>query len=96
MESIKCHELTIDLDNKLCYLNDEELSLSKKEFEILYFFIQNPNKVIDREELLSKFWIKQVDIRTVDTTISRLRKKLNTYGERIRTRTGFGYSFCDK
>lgn len=91
MES--CHELTIDLDNKLCYLNNIELKLSKKEFNILCFFIQNPNKVFDRQELLEKFWTKIVDIRSVDTTISRLRRKLGTFGERIRTRNGFGYTF---
>lgn len=97
MESIECHGLKIDLDNKICYLDEQEINFSKKEFEIIQYLVQNPNKVISREDFLSKFWTKKVDVRSIDTAISRIRKKLGPdYGERIRTRQGFGYTFNDK
>lgn len=91
--TINYKNLKVDIDNKLCYLNGEAISLSKKEFEILVFLLNNSNKVYSREELLKMFWKDNVSIRSVDTTISRLRKKLQEYGNYIITRQGYGYSF---
>lgn len=93
MEEIKFKDLVIDQDNKLCSINKEPIALSKKEYELLVFLISNPNYVHSREDLLKKFWNNSVSLRAVDTTISRLRKKLQEYGAFITTRLGFGYSF---
>lgn len=93
MEQLKYKELVIDQGNKLCSINDEPISLSKKEYELLVFLMSHPNYVHSREDLLKELWDNSVSIRTVDTTISRLRRKLQEYGAYITTRLGFGYSF---
>lgn len=49
--------------------------------------------ILERESLLEELWDNSVSLRTVDTTVSRLRKKLQEYGAYITTRLGFGYSF---
>lgn len=93
MESLKYKGLVIDQDNKLCSINGEAIALSKKEYELLVFLMLHPNYVHSRENLLKELWDNSVSIRTVDTTVSRLRKRLQEYGAYITTRLGFGYSF---
>lgn len=93
MEQLKFKGLVIDQDDKLCSINNEAISLSKKEYELLVFLITHPNYVHSREDLLKELWDNSVSLRTVDTTISRLRKKLQEYSAYITTRLGFGYSF---
>lgn len=91
MDPIICDNLTIK-ENQ-CFLNDTEIELTKNEYTVLKYFVENQNKVITREDILQNCWNKSVGERTVDTTISRVRSKLGEFGERIRTRTGFGYQF---
>lgn len=93
MEPIVFRQLVIDQDNKLCSINGEVIALSKKEYELLVFLMLHPNYVHSRENLLKELWGNSVSLRTVDTTVSRLRKKLQEYGTYITTRLGFGYSF---
>ena len=93
MNLLTFKQLTVDQNNKLCSINGEAIALSKKEYELLVFLISHPNYVHSRESLLKELWDNSVSIRTVDTTISRLRKKLQEYGAYITTRLGFGYSF---
>lgn len=93
MEQIKFKQLIIDQNNKLCSINGEPITLSKKEYELLLFLMLHPNYVYSRESLLKELWGNSVSLRTIDTTISRLRKKLQKYGTYITTRLGFGYSF---
>lgn len=93
MESLKYKGLVVDQNNKLCSINGEAITLSKKEYELLVFLMLHPNYVHSREDLLKELWGNAVSIRTVDTTVSRLRKKLQEYGAYITTRLGFGYSF---
>lgn len=90
---IEFKQLVIDQDNKLCSINREAIALTKKEYELLVFLMSNPNYVHSRESLLKELWDNSVSLRTVDTTVSRLRKKLEEYGAYITTRLGFGYSF---
>lgn len=69
----------------------EKIILTKTEYELLKFFLSNQNQVLSREVLLNHIWgiDYEGDIRTVDTTIRRLRKKI---GETIiQTRVGLGY-----
>ena len=93
MEQIVFKNLVVDQNNKLCSINGESIALSKKEYELLVFLMSHPNYVHSRESLLEELWDNSVSLRTVDTTVSRLRKKLQEYGAYITTRLGFGYSF---
>ena len=93
MEQIVFKNLVVDQNNKLCSINGEAIALSKKEYELLVFLMSHPNYVHFRESLLEELWDNSVSLRTVDTTVSRLRKKLQEYVAYITTRLGFGYSF---
>jgi two-component system alkaline phosphatase synthesis response regulator PhoP len=85
----------INLNNKTCAVDGKELELTKKEFEILVLLLENKNKVLSRDEILSKIWGDDVVVvnRTIDVTITRLRKKIEPYGKCIVTRYGYGYIF---
>lgn len=87
--------IMIDLDAKTVTLDGQELVCTKLEFELLSFFLQNPDKVFSREDLLKCCWPHDVMVldRTVDVNITRLRKKLGRYGKQIKTRVGYGYCF---
>ncbi|MEE9355280.1 MAG: phosphate regulon transcriptional regulator PhoB [Methylococcaceae bacterium] len=94
--------LTLDnlvLDSDLCSLmvEDKKVELSPTEFKLMHFFMQHPEKVYSRSQLLDRVWGHSVYIeeRTVDVHILRLRKVLAEYGkeELIQTVRGFGYRF---
>ena len=89
------HDLRIDLNQKICYLNGEEVGLTRTEFDLLLFFLRHPNRIYSREEIITQVWGDDVVVtnRTIDTNITRLRKKLGEYGNNITTRQGFGYGF---
>ena len=91
--------ITLDLNAKTATLDGQELVFTKLEFELLSFFLQHPDRVFSREDLLKHCWPKDVLVldRTVDVNITRLRKKLGRYGKHIKTRVGYGYCFerCD-
>lgn len=88
-------DLKIDRNEKTCFFNGEELLLTRTEFDILLFFLTHRNRIYSREEIISQVWDKDVVVtnRTIDTNITRLRKKLGDYGQHIITRQGFGYGF---
>ena len=76
--------------------SDKSIVLPKKEFELLFFLAQTPNKVFNRDELLQKIWGADIYVleRTVDVHIRKLREKL---GERyIKTLKGVGYMFSNE
>lgn len=83
------------LDMKV-YKQDTELSLSKKELQLLLYFLENPKQIISKEQILEAVWDidgKFVDDNTVPVTISRLKKKVgmdDTY-EYIKNVRGIGY-----
>ena len=87
--------LTMDLDKKKVYIDNQEIILTKKEYEILLLLFSNRSKVFSREDILQRVWPEEVIVlgRTVDVNITRLRKKLKEYGSCIVTRQGFGYTF---
>jgi DNA-binding response OmpR family regulator len=87
--------LSLDLKSKKALLNDEEVILTKTEFELLALFLQNPTKVFSRDIILQEVWTNDVFVtdRTVDVHITRLRKKIAPYGKNIVTRSGYGYCF---
>lgn len=94
-EIIKYENLRILTDKKLVYIDDQKVSLTKKEFEMLVLFVSNPGRVFSREDILHRCWDTEVLVldRTIDVNITRLRKKLGTIGKQIVTRQGYGYCF---
>ncbi|MCM1348706.1 MAG: response regulator transcription factor [Firmicutes bacterium] len=90
--------LRIDRNEKMVYLDGNELNLTRTEYDILLFFLTHRNRIYSREELIEKIWDSNVvvTIRTIDTNIARLRKKIGEYGNNIVTRLGFGYGFKEK
>lgn len=89
--------LKIDLEFKRCFVDEEEVKLVKKEFELLLYLISHKGKILSREQILSGIWKEEVIVldRTIDVHITRLRSKLGIYGSYIVTRSGFGYGFRD-
>lgn len=85
--------LIIDIPTNRVIIDDSEISLTKKEFEILSLFAQVSPKVLTRAEILNSVWgdNEYVLDRTVDVHITRLRKKLGEYSSIIVNRSGFGY-----
>ena len=90
--------LRIDRNDKEVYIDNELVSLTRTEFDILLFFLTYRNRIYSREELIKNVWGDDVVVtgRTIDTNITRLRKKLGDYDKYIVTRQGFGYGFKEK
>ncbi len=94
-EQLSYQTLVIDITKKKVSINGTEVSLTKKEFEILFLLLQNKGRVFSREDILSRIWSDEVYVldRTIDVNITRLRKKIGVYGKCIVTRLGYGYCF---
>ena len=94
-EELQYKGLVINVPQKKVTIEGEEISLTKKEFEILSLLLQNAGRVFSREDILSKVWNDEVYVldRTIDVNITRLRKKIGEYGKNIVTRLGYGYCF---
>ena len=90
---IKVGDLLIDRTSYTVKLNGREISLPKKEFELLFFLAQNPNKVFSRDDLLQNIWGTDVYVlsRTVDVHIRKVREKIGE--DCIATIKGVGYKF---
>lgn len=91
--------LEIDNDAHKVTVDGQYVNLTPKEYELLLFLAENPDKVFDRKELLKEVWNYEFygDLRTVDTHIKRLREKLNDVSVdaslMIQTVWGVGYKF---
>ena len=90
------NEIKINIVQKKAYRRDRRLNLGPTEFNILYFLLKNKQRVFSREQILNKIWPNQVNVelRTVDVHIRRLRKELtqNKDKDLIRTVRSAGYS----
>lgn len=95
VERIIYQSLVIDIIKKRASIDGVEISLTKKEFEILLLLLQNKGRVFSREDILARIWSDEVYVldRTIDVNITRLRKKIGIYGKCIVTRLGYGYCF---
>lgn len=91
----KFKSFSLDFNTRTAYINKHDISLTKTEFELLKLFVNNPDKVFTRHELMVNVWPQDVIVtdRTVDVNITRLRKKLGEYSDLLCTRQGFGYFF---
>lgn len=97
-DTIRYDDLTINLSSKTVYKGGRQITLSPNEYQLLELFFQTPQKVFTREELLLKVWGYDYlgDSRTVDITVTRIRKKLEDDSKDpkyISTVFGFGYCF---
>lgn len=90
--------LKLDPNQKVCTIDGEEVALTKTEYDILSFFLTHRNRIYSREEIIRRVWADDVVVttRTIDTNITRLRKKIGAYGNNIETRLGFGYGFKER
>ena len=93
--SVVCGQITIDKSRKLVFAGENQVVLSKKEFEILSLLASNPGKLFSREKIIEELWkdAPYVLDRTVDVHIARIRSKLGKYKNHITNRSGYGYSF---
>lgn len=87
--------IIMNLESKTVVVDGRDISFTKREFELLKLFVENPNKVFSREEILKLVWHDDVCVldRTVDVNITRVRKKIGQYGANLVSRQGYGYSF---
>jgi len=84
---------TIDKNRYVVVKDDTEITLARKEFELLQFIVSRPDKVVTREEIFANVWGENVVVgdRTIDVHIRRIREKLGI--DSIRTIKGVGYKF---
>lgn len=96
-EKIIFPSLMIDMDEFSVRINEETMTLPKKEMELLYFLASNPNRLFTRDQLIEQIWGYDFlgETRTVDVHIKRLREKLTNIEDKyeIKTVWGVGYKF---
>ena len=94
-EELVFGRLTLHPGAQRVYVETSEIFLTKKEFELLLLFTQNKDLVLSREMILEKVWgyDYEGDLRAIDTSIKRLREKLQTAAAYVETVRGYGYRF---
>lgn len=92
-QSIDLGEIKIDRNSYLVFKNKNEISLPRKEFELLFLLASKPGKVFTRDEIMSKVWGSEVIVgdRTIDVHIRKLREKIGDLY--FKTVKGVGYKF---
>ncbi len=92
---VRFRDIQLDTLRKRVVVNNSNVELTRKEYEILRLLLENQGKVYSRDDILEKVWGSDVIVteRTVDVNITRLRNKLGIYGPCIRNKTGYGYFF---
>ena len=86
--------LTLNIQQRIALLNEQELPLTKIELELLLYFVENQDKVLSRERILSRVWqtYSEPNTNIIDVYVSRLRKKIETQPNlAIQTLRGNGY-----
>jgi two-component system phosphate regulon response regulator PhoB len=98
-EPIEISGLHLDPSNQRIWSNDNLIRMGPTEFKLLYLFMRNPDRVLSRNKILDKVWGNNSDIddRTVDVHIKRLRASLSEEGRQklIQTVRGIGYRFTE-
>ncbi|MCR4566677.1 MAG: response regulator transcription factor [Pseudobutyrivibrio sp.] len=87
--------IQLDVDAHVATNDGNPVELSVKEFELLYYFINNEGIALSREKILNHVWDYDYfgDARTIDTHVKKLRSKLDDKGNYIKTIWGMGYKF---
>ena len=87
-------DLSVDVSSFSCRVLDNELKLTKTEFQVLSLLLSTPEKAVSRDKLLSDIWgYSEVETRVTDDTMKRLRKKLKDAGSRVHIETIWGFGF---
>jgi DNA-binding response OmpR family regulator len=89
--------LFADFDAVVVRVDSRDIRLTRREFELLRYLAENPNRVISRDRLLERVWgyDRFIETRSVDVHVGRLRAKLGAAGRQIETVVGLGYRFVD-
>ena len=92
-EALNIGKISVIPSSHKVFVDGQEISLTYKEYELLYFFMKNPEQVFSREQLLGRIWGYDFEgnTRTVDTHIKTLRQKLGSEGKNIVTLIRSGY-----
>ena len=87
--------LVADFDAVSIAVDDTPIRLTRREYELLRFLVENRNRVLSRDRLLERVWgyDRFIETRSVDVHVGRLRAKLGTAGQQIETVIGLGYRF---
>lgn len=91
---LKFEGVLLNLQNKSVRIDGNMITMTRTEFELLYYLLRNQDKILSRNELLVAVWHNEnscVLERTVDVHITHLRRKLGKYGRHIVTKSGYGY-----
>jgi two-component system alkaline phosphatase synthesis response regulator PhoP len=90
--------LVADFDAVSVTVDGDSVRLTRREFELLRYLVQNRNRVISRDRLLERVWgyDRLIETRSVDVHVGRLRNKLKAAGHQIETVVGLGYRFVDE
>jgi DNA-binding response OmpR family regulator len=90
--------LVADFDAVSVAVDGTAIRLTRREFELLRYLVQNKNRVVSRDRLLERVWgyDRLIETRSVDVHVGRLRNKLRTAGRQIETVVGLGYRFVDE
>jgi DNA-binding response OmpR family regulator len=89
--------LVADFDAVSISVDGSPVRLTRREFELLKFLVENRNRVLSRDRLLERVWGYErfIETRSVDVHVGRLRAKLGAAGQQIETVVGLGYRFID-
>jgi two-component system, OmpR family, alkaline phosphatase synthesis response regulator PhoP len=98
MTDIAHEDLIIDNRNYKVFIEEIEIKMTLKEFELLRMLLSNKEKVLTRDAILNKVWGYKYygGTRTVDVHITNIRRKIKDYGNNIETIRGVGYRFKDE
>lgn len=94
-EIVEAGGIKIDKMAHSVLIDDKEIELSYKEFELLTYFVENKGIALSREKILNHVWNYDYfgDARTIDTHVKKLRSKMGEKGDLIKTIWGMGYKF---
>ena len=97
--TIEFKDLKMNLENRKAYINDKEINLQGKQFDLLEYLIHSKNTIITKEQIFDKIWGFDSDTSTnvIEVYASALRKELKKYGydKYIKTLRGVGYIISD-
>ncbi|MGN0234802.1 MAG: response regulator transcription factor [Paludibacteraceae bacterium] len=85
--------ITINLTDKTLSIDNTPIPATRKELELLSFFLRHPGKMFSRRQVLDAVWEGEVYVleRTIDVHVTHLRKKLGAYADCLQTKSGYGY-----
>ena len=94
-ETVSFEGLTVDFTGRLVYVDGEQVDMTPKEYDLLFYFVRNSGIALTRERLITEVWGYDFygDDRTLDSHIKLLRKSLGDYAKFIVTLRGVGYRF---